>query len=99
MDVKLAGRNRQKQIAELEEWREKAYHNAKLYKERTKRWQIIESSKKSSSKETKFFYSTPRSNSSVTENFEASGKEHTPSSTRHHMARSQFKMTKVMLLR
>ena len=38
MDVKLAGRNRQKQIAELEEWREKAYHSAKLYKERTKRW-------------------------------------------------------------
>ena len=28
----------QKQIAELEEWREKAYHSAKLYKERTKRW-------------------------------------------------------------
>jgi len=38
MDVKLADRNRQKQIAELEEWREKAYHSAKLYKERTKRW-------------------------------------------------------------
>jgi len=38
MDVKLASRNRQKQIAELEEWREKAYHCAKLYKERTKRW-------------------------------------------------------------
>ena len=38
MDVKLAGRNRQKQIIELEEWREKAYHSAKLYKERTKRW-------------------------------------------------------------
>ena len=38
MDVKLAGRNHQKQIAELEEWREKAYHSAKLYKERTKRW-------------------------------------------------------------
>ena len=37
MDVKLASRNRQKQIAELEEWREKAYHSAKLYKERTKR--------------------------------------------------------------
>ena len=29
---------RQKQIAELEEWQEKAYHSAKLYKERTKRW-------------------------------------------------------------
>ena len=38
MDVKLAGRNRQKQIVELEEWREKAYRSAKLYKERTKRW-------------------------------------------------------------
>ena len=38
MDVKLADKNRQKQIAELEEWWEKAYHSAKLYKERTKRW-------------------------------------------------------------
>ena len=38
MDFKLAGKNRQRQIAELEEWREKAYHSAKLYKERTKRW-------------------------------------------------------------
>jgi hypothetical protein len=26
------------QILELEEWREKAYHSLKLYKERTKRW-------------------------------------------------------------
>jgi len=26
------------QISELEEWREKAYHNSKIYKERTKRW-------------------------------------------------------------
>jgi hypothetical protein len=25
-------------LSELEEWREKAYHNAKLYKERTKKW-------------------------------------------------------------
>ena len=38
MDVKLAGKNRQKQISKLEEWCEKAYHNAKLYKERAKRW-------------------------------------------------------------
>jgi ribosomal protein L21E len=38
MDVRLAGKNRQKQISELEEWREKAYHSARLYKERTKRW-------------------------------------------------------------
>ena len=38
MDVKLVYRNHQKQIAELEEWWEKAYHSAKLYKVRTKRW-------------------------------------------------------------
>ena len=38
MDFKLAGRNRQKQIAELEEWQQKAYHSAKIYKERTKKW-------------------------------------------------------------
>jgi hypothetical protein len=26
------------QLSELEEWREKAYHSTKIYKERTKRW-------------------------------------------------------------
>ena len=26
------------QLYELDEWHEKAYHNAKIYKERTKRW-------------------------------------------------------------
>ena len=38
MDFNLAGKNRQKQIAKLEEWQGKAYHSDKLYKERTKRW-------------------------------------------------------------
>jgi hypothetical protein len=38
MDLKVARTKRKIQIAKLEEWREKAYHNAKLYKERTKRW-------------------------------------------------------------
>ena len=38
MDYKLAGRNRQVQLAELEEWRERAYHSAKIYKDPTKRW-------------------------------------------------------------
>ena len=37
MDVKLDGKNRQKQISKLEEWHEKAY-SARLYKERTKIW-------------------------------------------------------------
>ena len=39
MDLHLAGKNRQMQIFDLEEWREKAYHSSKIYKERTKRWQ------------------------------------------------------------
>jgi hypothetical protein len=26
------------QLSKLEEWREETYHNAKIYKERTKRW-------------------------------------------------------------
>jgi hypothetical protein len=38
MDLKAAGTKMKIQIAELVEWREKAYHSAKLYKERTKKW-------------------------------------------------------------
>ena len=38
MDFEVARKKRKMQLSELEEWREKAYHNAKLYKERTKRW-------------------------------------------------------------
>jgi hypothetical protein len=37
MDLKPV-RTKKIQIAKLEELREKAHHNAKLYKERTKRW-------------------------------------------------------------
>jgi hypothetical protein len=38
MDFEAAGTKRKMQLFEPEEWREKAYHNAKIYKERTKRW-------------------------------------------------------------
>ena len=38
MDLDLAGQKQKMQILELEEWREKAYHSAKLYKERIKQW-------------------------------------------------------------
>jgi len=38
MDYKLARRNRQMQLVELEEWREKAHHSARIYKDRIKRW-------------------------------------------------------------
>ena len=34
----IAGDHRRMQLSELEEWREKAYHNSKIYKERVKRW-------------------------------------------------------------
>jgi transposase InsO family protein len=37
-DLKVVRTKRKIQITELEEWREKAYHSAKLHKERTKRW-------------------------------------------------------------
>jgi hypothetical protein len=39
MDFEAAGTKRKMQLSELEEWREKVYHSAKIYKERTKRWQ------------------------------------------------------------
>jgi len=38
MNFEAAGEKRKMQLSELEEWREKAYHNSKIYKERTKRW-------------------------------------------------------------
>ena len=38
MDLKLAGEYRRRQNLEMEEWRDKAYHSASIYKERTKRW-------------------------------------------------------------
>ena len=38
MDLQSAGIKRQIQLAELDEWREKAYYSSKLYNERTKRW-------------------------------------------------------------
>jgi hypothetical protein len=38
MDLQSTGVKRQIQLAELNEWREKAYHNSKLYKKRMKRW-------------------------------------------------------------
>jgi len=36
--LEAAGDKRKMQLSKLEEWREKAYHNAKIYNERVKRW-------------------------------------------------------------
>ena len=38
MDFEAVGTKRKMQLSELNEWREKAYHNTNIYKERTKRW-------------------------------------------------------------
>ncbi|XP_055821996.1 uncharacterized protein LOC129890474 [Solanum dulcamara] len=40
LDLELAGRKRLDQLHELEEFRLHAYENAKLYKEKTKRWEV-----------------------------------------------------------
>jgi hypothetical protein len=47
MDLPTAGTKRQMQLGDLEEWRQKAYHNAKMYKEKTKRWHDKRIKKKS----------------------------------------------------
>jgi len=47
MDLEAAGVKRKMQLLELDEWRERAYHNAKMYKERTKRWHDKRIKKKS----------------------------------------------------
>jgi hypothetical protein len=38
MDLDVVGIRRKMQLSELDEWRERAYHNSKIYKERVKRW-------------------------------------------------------------
>ena len=38
MDFEAIGTKRKMQLFELDEWHEKAYHNAKIYKERMQRW-------------------------------------------------------------
>jgi hypothetical protein len=38
MDFEAVGVKRKMQLSELDEWRERAYHNSKIHKERTKRW-------------------------------------------------------------
>jgi len=46
-DLDIVGIKRKRQHSELDEWREKAYHNAQIYKERTNRWHDKRIKKKS----------------------------------------------------
>jgi hypothetical protein len=73
MDLKVAGTKRKIQIAELEEWREKAYHSAKLYKE-VKDGTTSESRPSNSSREIRYFSLTLAFIYSVMVSFVASGK-------------------------
>jgi hypothetical protein len=74
MDLKVAGTKRKIQIAELEEWREKAYHSAKLYKETTKRWHDKRIKNKQFSREIRYFSLTLMFIYLVTVRFIVSGK-------------------------
>jgi hypothetical protein len=47
IDLEAAGIKRKMQLSKLDEWREKAYQNAKMYKKRTKRWHDKRIKKKS----------------------------------------------------
>jgi hypothetical protein len=38
IDLEAIRIKRKMQLSKLDEWREKAYHNSKIYKKRTKRW-------------------------------------------------------------
>ena len=60
MDLQSARIKRHIQLAELDEWREKAYHSSKLYKERMKRWHDKQIKIKQFKKEDKVFHFNSR---------------------------------------
>jgi len=76
MDLHLAGKNRQMQLSELEEWREKAYHSSKIYKERTKIWHDKRIKHKEFNLETRFYYSVQELSSLDMVNYVVSGMDH-----------------------
>ena len=64
------------QPSKLDEWREKAYHNAKTYKERTKRWHDKRIKKKEFALGDKVLLLILGLNYLGMENFRANGKDH-----------------------
>jgi hypothetical protein len=76
MNFEAAGTKRKMQLSELDEWHEKAYHNAKIYKERTKRGMINGSRRRNSLSETSYYFLILGLNYSGMENFRANGKDH-----------------------
>ena len=57
------------------------------------------SNRKNSRRETRSYYSTPESSSSVKVSYIANGKDHSPSSTHQRTARSPFNTMMVTLLK
>ena len=76
MDFEVAVTKRMMQLSELDEWREKAYHNAKIYKERTKRWHDKRIKKKEFAPGDKALLLILGLNYLGIENFRANGKDH-----------------------
>jgi hypothetical protein len=76
MNFEAVGTKRKMQLSKLDEWHEKAYHNAKIYKERTKRDMINGSRRRNSLSETRYYFLIPGLNYSGMENFRANGKDH-----------------------
>ena len=64
------------QLSELDEWCEKAYHNSKIYKERTKRLHDKRIKKKEFAQEIRYYILILGLNYSGLENFGANGKDH-----------------------
>ena len=76
MDLQSAGIKRQIQLAELDEWREKAYHSSNSTKSEQKDGMISVSRSNSSKQEIRYSISTPAFACLVMVNLEASGKAH-----------------------
>ena len=73
-DFKLAGEKRLFDISSLDEWRAQAYENAKLFKEKVKRWHDSRS-KSMSSKLDNMFFCTTLVLDSLQENSSPNGKD------------------------
>jgi dTDP-4-amino-4,6-dideoxygalactose transaminase len=76
MDSEAVGTKRKMQLSKLDKWHEKAYHNAKIYKERTKRWDDKRIKKKEFTPEIMYYFLIPGLNYLGKKNFEANEKDH-----------------------
>jgi hypothetical protein len=76
MDFEAIGTKRKMQLSDLDEWREKAYHNSKIYKERTKDDMARGSRRRSSPPKIRYYFLILGLNYLSMENFKANGKDH-----------------------